>query len=519
MSMISVFGLIALALVAAMAYGLFCMGHWAFRKLRPSPSPLTSSLTSLLRSTGGTPPMASEKGTDNRLMMVDSLTMRAVLIGILAIVMLVPLAFVGEIVYERGNRYNTVLDDIARTWGGTQTVIGPVLSVPFTEVKIIQQTLTESDGTSRTIDKTVRTEQIAHFLPDDLMMNVRIADEVRERGIFRSLVYAAELDVVASIDALEMASLSSQIESIHWDKAWLSIGLSDTRAIKEVSLFEWNGQSSMLSPGTQMPELASGFHAALPELDPAQLHTVKIRLNVAGSGSFNFAPFGESTRVRMESTWPHPSFQGDSLPDEHVITDKGFTANWDIPHLARNYPQAWVAGHTDIDALEFVAGVSMFEPVSLYSQVTRAVKYGILFIGLTFLTLLIVEIAIKQRMHIVQYALIGISLCLFFLVLLSLSEHIAFIRAYIAAALVTITMISFYVGVVLHSAIRALSVAVLLISLYAVLYSLLQLEDYALLVGTALLLVVVMVLMIVTRNLRQGGRIDGNAPADVLSQT
>lgn len=443
--------------------------------------------------------------------MIDSLTMRAVLIGVLAMAMLVPLALVGEIVYERGNRYSSVLNDIARTWGGAQTVIGPVLVVPFTEVRTIQQSLTESDGSSRTIDKVVRTEQFARFLPDQLTMDVHIADEIRERGIFKSLVYAAELDVVATIDALEITSLSNSIETIHWDKAWLSVGLSDTRAIKEVSLFEWNGKTRVLSPGTQLSEVASGFHAALPELEPARTHTVKIRMNVAGSGSFNFTPFGESTRVNMKSTWPHPSFHGDSLPDDHLITEEGFSASWDIPHLARNYPQAWVAASAEVEVMEFVAGVSMFEPVSLYSQVTRAVKYGILFIGLTFLTLLIVEIAMKRRMHIVQYALIGVSLCLFFLVLLSLSEHIAFVQAYVAAAALTITMISFYAGAVLHSASRALGVAFLLISLYAVLYFLLQLEDFALLVGTGLVLVVVMALMFVTRNIRQGG---GNGDFD-----
>lgn len=242
-------------------------------------------------------------------------------------------------------------------------------------------------------------------------------------------------------------------------------------------------------------------------------------MNVAGSGSFNFAPFGEKTRVSMTSTWPHPSFQGDSLPDQHSITNEGFSADWDIPHLARNYPQAWMDDSEEVNVSEFIAGVSMFEPVSLYSQVTRAVKYGILFIGLTFLTLLIVELAINKRMHIVQYGLIGISLCLFFLVLLSLSEHIAFAKAYIAAAALTITMICVYTAAVLSSVARGAGVGVLLVSLYAVLYSLLKLEDYALLVGTALLVVVVMVLMIVTRGIRQAGDSEAEDNADGITTT
>ena len=280
MWMIIVFGLFAVVLLTALAYGLFCLGQIAYQRLTP--------LVTSLPSTGGVMSVMSEKSEKGLTTMVDSLTMRAVLIGILAMVMLVPLALVGEIVYERGNRYKSVLNDIARTWGGTQTVIGPVLVVPFTEVKTIQQTLTESDGTSRTIDKIVRTEQVARFLPDELLINVRITDEVRERGIFKSLVYAAELDVVATIDALEITSLSNRIETIHWDKASVSVGLSDTRAIKEVSLFEWNGQSNVLSPGTKLSELSSGFHGALPELEPPGFAHCKSSDECRGLWCFQF---------------------------------------------------------------------------------------------------------------------------------------------------------------------------------------------------------------------------------------
>ena len=494
-----VFGMFVLVLLAMLIYGTYCAGRVIYRKWH--------AITVAQSPTGEDEPMSDERPADTesgRLSnLVDSLTLRAALIGCLAIVMLVPLAFVGEIVHERANRYYDVLSDIARTWGAEQTFSGPVLAVPFTEARTVQQTVTDADGVSRVIDKTVRTEQIARFLPDDLTIDVQITDEVRVRGIYKSLVYSAVLQIQASIDAAELNTLSSHIETIHWDKAWLSIGLSDTRSIKDVSMFEWDDQSRVLSPGTRLPELPSGFHAALPLLQASDSYDIEVQMTVAGSGSFNFMPFGEDSRITIASSWPHPSFHGDSLPDSRNISAQGFSASWDIPHLARNYPQAWFEGSHDVDVTEFVAGVSMFEPVSLYSQVTRAVKYGILFIGLTFLTLLIVEIAISKRMHVIQYALIGVSLCLFFLVLLSLSEHIAFFKAYIAAAALTIGMISIYTAVVLSSVVRGVGVSVLLISLYAVLYSLLQLEDYALLVGTCLLVVVVMVLMFVTRDVRK----------------
>lgn len=191
-----------------------------------------------------------------------------------------------------------------------------------------------------------------------------------------------------------------------------------------------------------------------------------------------------------------------TLPTSHEITAEGFTSTWAIPHLARNYPQSWVSANAQYNLTEFTAGVDLFEPVFLYSKVTRAAKYGILFVGLTFLTFLIFELTTQIRLHYVQYGLIGVALIIFYLVLLSIAEHTAFLTAYIVAAVINIGLITLYTGAALKSWSKAGVIFVLLSALYAVLYSLLQLEDYALLMGTMLLLSVLMVLMYVTRNLR-----------------
>lgn len=449
-------------------------------------------------------PVAESASPSTRRAMLDSLTLRAVLVGVLALLMLIPLAFVNDIVTERGYRFQTVLDDIARTWGSRQILMAPVLVVPFVEARTVQETVIDANGTSRLVSKQVRTAKLARFLPSDLDISVAMENEFRKRGIFESLVYTAEVAVKARFDRLDVDSLSGDVKTIAWDKAWLTVGISDTRAIREVSRFEWNESTQVLAPGTRLDEIPLGFHARLPVINESGGYTVDIVMSVAGSGAFDFAPLGETTRVAIRSSWPHPSFQGDALPESFSVTDDGFNAQWEVPHLARNYPQAWAGTAQSVNLNEFIAGVSMFEPVSLYSQITRAVKYGILFIALTFLTLLCFEVAIERRMHVVQYIMVGISLCLFFLVLLSLSEHVAFVQAYVGAAALTIAMIAVYTGSVLRSVGRALVVTALLASLYAVLYSLLQLEDYALLVGTALLVLVVMALMILTRSLPEG---------------
>ncbi|NNC68131.1 MAG: cell envelope integrity protein CreD, partial [Gammaproteobacteria bacterium] len=291
---------------------------------------------------------------------------------------------------------------------------------------------------------------------------------------------------------------------IDWDKAYIVLGLSDTRAINEVSSLNWNGNEIGYSPGTKVTEILShGFHASLEGLNAeTEQHVFNTKVSINGSQGFRFAPFGENTTVNMKSSWPHPSFQGMTLPNNYEVTADGFTSSWTIPHLARNYPQSWVYADQNYHLGEFTAGVDLFEPVFLYSKVTRAVKYGILFVGLTFLTFLIFELTTQTRLHYVQYGLIGVALTLFYLVLLSIAEHTAFLTAYIIAAISNIGLITIYTGAALKNWTRAGVIFVLLSALYTVLYSLLQLEDYALLMGTMLLLFVLMVLMYVTRNLR-----------------
>ena len=445
--------------------------------------------------------------------LVDSLTVRALLIGILALLMLIPLLFVGDIVDERASRYREVLGDVARTWGGEQTLAGPVLIVPFTEASVVEENVVDADGTTRAVRRTVRARRTARFLPTSLDIDVALADEVRERSLFRALVYGADVVLEAGFDPVSVEPLSDALEAVHWEDAWVAVGLSDTRAIVDVSRLEWNGEGVSPSPGSRIDELPAGFHAPVPDASAGRPFTLGMTMSAKGSGAFRFAPLGETTAVTMRSGWPHPSFRGDALPSSRTISDAGFTARWEVPHLARDYPQAW-RSDAPRNLFELTAGVSLYETVSLYSQVTRAVKYGLLFVGLTFLTLLIFEIALARPLHTVQYALVGVALAVFFLVLLALSEHLGFTLAYASAAGLTVLMIASYTAAVLRSATRGIGILALLSALYAILYSLLRLEDYALLMGTALLVVVIGVLMLVTRNLhrRAPGAVAG-APA------
>lgn len=490
-----IYGLLALFIMIAVLVGIGFLVYLLIQKIQQSKS---NAMTN--------PEDYSPGNTANKriISMNDTLTIRAMIVGVIAIVMLIPLMMMQGVVDERNGLYSNVLHDIANTWGGQQVLQGPVLVVPFIEKHVSKETIKDEVGKERIKTKTKYLTKYAIHLPKELNIDVDLAEQHRKRGIYKSLVYEADLTLTGSFNKLDIHSMSDHIHRIDWDKAYLVLGLSDTRAINEVSTLNWNGVDVGYSPGTKVTELVShGFHAGLRGLNAeTKQHLFKTKISINGSQGFRFAPFGENTSVNMTSSWPHPSFQGMTLPTNYEISADGFTSSWMIPHLARNYPQSWVYGNENYHLGEFTAGVDLFEPVFLYSKVTRAVKYGILFVGLTFLTFLIFELTTKTRLHYVQYGLIGVALTLFYLVLLSVAEHTAFLTAYMVAAAINIGLITIYTGAALKNWARAGVIFVLLSALYAVLYSLLQLEDYALLMGTMLLLSVLIVLMYVTRNLR-----------------
>ncbi len=432
------------------------------------------------------------------------LMVRMLVIGVLALLMLIPLQMVEGIVSERNGLYRGVLNEIASLWGQQQVIQGPALVIPYVDRVVTEEMVTDKDGQNRTVTRTRMVSRSAVVLPEELDITIDLAEEYRSRGIYSALVYAAEIKLSGNFQLPDINALSDRIETIRWGEAYLVMGLSDTRAINRVSPLEWNGETFSFAPGTRIVSaLPRGFHAPVTGVgDEKSTYSFSMGLNANGSHGIRFAPFGASTRVLMDSSWPHPSFQGNVLPSTHEITENGFSAFWEVPNLARSYPQAWTLEDQTFNLGEFQAGVDLFEPVFLYSKITRAAKYGLLFVGLTFLTFLIFELTVGVPLHYVQYALIGIALSFFYLCLLSLAEHISFVLAYSAASAVTIGLITVYAWATLRSAGRAVIVFVLLTALYILLYSLLRLEDYALLMGTGLLLVVIMVLMYFTRNLR-----------------
>jgi inner membrane protein len=317
-------------------------------------------------------------------------------------------------------------------------------------------------------------------------------------------LYNAKLNINGDFLFTSFDNLNIIEENILWKDSFISVGIRDMTGIKESVELEWNGEKFLFEPGTKNKDI---FDSGVSIKVPISQDKVKnnkfiffLNLDLNGSEELNFLPFGKKTTVQLSSKWNDPSFGGGFLPEERNITNDGFVAKWKILDLNRNYPQQWTENidRSYIDASKF--GVKLFTPVDEYTKTNRSIKYSIMFISLTFLVFFFVEILNKKRMHPIQYLLVGFALCLFYLLLLSISEHLNFDSAYLIASISTIILITFYTKSVLKENIFIL-MGVVLIILYVFLYILLQNEEYSLLMGSIGLFIILAVVMYFSRKI------------------
>ena len=322
------------------------------------------------------------------------------------------------------------------------------------------------------------------------------------RGIFLVPVYKEALTLVGEFDQVRPGDLGIKPADVIWDHASLAIGISEVRTIQEQVTVAWNGTPVAFLPGTGgFGDVAAGIHAPVPVNDATKTFAFSVPLNLNGSVGVYFVPAAADTAVEITSNFTHPNFQGNWLPTDRAVTPQGFRASWAMPSLGRNYPQTWVTPSTGMkEAIEKSRfGVELANPVDPYRMADRSVKYAALFILLTFTLIWLVEVLAAVRVHPIQYLMIGAALCIFYLLELSLSEHITFPVAYVTATLAIVAMVAAYSRVVLRETGRALAVGAGVAALYGYLYVLLTNEDFALLIGSVGLFVVLGGIMILTR--------------------
>lgn len=515
--------LLVLSVVAAFCGALALLLWWLWRKINlpeGAPPPKWNDL-SFLRGAAGKAPIV----------------LKLAVVAGLGLMMSAPIDMIHDLVRERTYSYKEVAQEMSRSWGGQQLLIGPVLSVPYTIKYIVkkQEPLSEKERaqlarrgvtqTHKEVETEVTEEYTAVVLPEELRVNGSLKPELRSRGIYSVRVYTIELALSGLFRKPDFKTLDERVSLVHWDKALLLVNLGDTKAFRGISPLKMNEREFNFVPGTRASAVApTGFSTEVDLSGPDEL-PFAFDMSVGGSQGFFVAPIAVNTTIAIDSTWPHPRYWGDGLPVERRQTSEGFYARWEVPNLVRNYPQfagldyfgspvIWAEDddgpeRPNLRLAEYVVGVDLVEPVFHYSILTRAVKYAMMFIALTFLAVLIFEIGSgrrgRARLHLVQYGLIGLGLCLFYLVLLAASEQMPFTQAYLLAAGLNIAMIGGYVWASLRRAGGALLVAGILSALYAALFFILRMEKFALVSGTSLLVLAVITLMYVTRNLGRCG--------------
>ncbi|HET6272395.1 MAG TPA: cell envelope integrity protein CreD [Bacteroidota bacterium] len=417
-----------------------------------------------------------------------SVLLRMFLIGGLTVALLIPSLLIIGLVDERETTRDSAVSEVSDKWGNAQTIAGPILTVVY---RVPSYT---------TKERIVYTTGLAHFLPESLVVSATIQPEVRHRGMYEVVLYSSRIQFRGTFAAPAFAQLGIPAEDILWDKAFLTLGISDLKGVKEGISIQFDDQTLVADPGVNADEVLTTGINVHPKVSPsAKAYAFSASLDLNGSGQLMFVPVGKETRVTVASPWGNPSFIGNTLPVRRVVSEGTFAADWKVLHLNRNFPQQWAGKQFDISQASF--GVKLLLPVDEYQKTTRAAKYAIMFIVFTFLAFFLTEILNKKVIHPIQYALIGFALLLFYVLLLSISEQMAFNYAYVISSAGIILLVGGYTRSVLTSNVAALAIAGIMILLYGFMYVLLQLEDYALLLGSVGLFLILALVMYLTRRI------------------
>lgn len=437
-----------------------------------------------------------------------AVTLKILFVAFLVLLLMVPLNMIDATRRERGARYQEAVAAITQSWGKSQRLLGPVLVVPYTCKVESEELIVGTDG-RRYREKVVRVQNgEAFFLPEQLQVDGDLLPSARRRGIYATHVFEAKLRLAGRFAAPDLTFTGATALEPQWDRARVCFGISDLRGTREALALNWNGSATPLQPGARLEGFGTGLHAPVKLTPGATGIEFSLELMLNGSESLTVVPLGRQTDVRLVSSWADPGFSGSFLPVRREIGAKGFDASWQVSYYGRDFPQQWTNLQSTVPAAAVIEGaafgVTLVQSVTAYRTIERAIKYGALFLVLAFATFFLFEIVSGVKLTALNYLLVGAALCLFYLGLLSLSEFVGFAIAYSVAAGASLLLVGCYGKRVLRSGSRALLVSGMLGGVYGYLYFVLQMEDFALLAGTAALFALLAAVMYATR------RIEGN---------
>ena len=435
----------------------------------------------------------------------NALSMKIILIGVLILILMIPMSMIQSLIRERSTTASQATYEVQQKWSKAQKIAGPVLSIPYYEEK---EVIHYENGTNNvSIQKYLN---YLHILPEYLEITGNIKTDKLKRGLYEVVVYKTPLQLKGKFILPENFNGEIALKDLLFSRATLNMGITDLRGIGEQIEVEWGTQNVEFNPG--LPSnyiLHSGVSTPInmqPLMQKGDSVDFVIRVNLKGSQALLFAPFGKTTHTHITSNCTTPSFTGSFLPENREVTDSGFTADWKVLNLNRNYPQVF-KGQQYLGGEEFDSfGVDLLLPVQQYQQSIRSAKYAYLVIILTFVVSFFVEIIQKKNIHPFQYLLIGLALCLFYTLLIAISEHLGFTPAYLIAAVMTIVLLTLYMTGILKIRKTAFTIGGLLAILYLYIYVLIQMETYALLAGSLGLFIILATIMYYSQKVNWNGQ-------------
>lgn len=444
------------------------------------------------------------------------------LAGIIGIALVIPLIMVYALVWDRQEQSNVAQNAIAAGWGGPQVVVGPVLVIPYTANSV--ETV---DQNGRQTTRTVQVTKELFLSPETNVLNTNLKPDRKKKSIYESVLFVAENSGKARFALpVDFARYGISRDALNLAGAELRFGISDARGLQADSKVVVNDTSLELQPGKGLAASGGSGFFTFVDWDASSPMEVSYSYAIRGNKTLTMVPRGGETKWDVKSSWPSPSFAGDFLPTKRDIKSSGFTSSHAVTNLAlgqalvltedlgapnaidnRNYSSAvMVQTAPSAGGPSQAASIGLIEPVDLYSQVDRSVKYGFLFIGFTFLAFLMFDVIAGAKVAAAEYLLTGAGLVLFFVLLLAFAEVVGFMWAYLIAGGAITGLLTAYSAAVLKSWMRARFIGGLLVGLYATLYVLLNLEAYSLIIGSLLLFVALAVVMWATRAIDWGAK-------------
>lgn len=448
---------------------------------------------------------------------VSPVTKKIIFLFVLTILLWIPLILIGNLINDRGKLYKQTITNIGNEWGKSQKIIAPVITISYTDTSINNKDSVSNASNTKAV-AVVPVERKFAILPEELNATIEMKDEVRQRGIYNATVYNANVKLKGYFSAKDFPEDKKVLGCV-------SIGLTDTKALIKINKFKIGDMDLEAMSGTMAaPLITNGISGQLgPEhnnmMDKEKI-PFEIDIDFRGSRDISILPLGKKNHFEIKSNWKSPSFSG-VLPTERTIDNNGFSAVWEVSNLIRNYPQIidinndqfsdfYQDGvvyneyddettYSDNNDENTIVKVALFDSVTSYTQIYRACNYGILFIGMSLVVVFIFEVVSKKAAHYVQYGVVGFSLVIFYLLLLSLSEHIGFEWSYLISSLAIVIPNSLYITSMTSSKKFGIGMFIFLSGIYAILFSILRMEQYALLTGSLLILAVLYAVMYLTK--------------------